>query len=190
VLLNTYMNNTNILTLINNMCVTGPLCAVCSDDFVFKSITQQCEACGDSSGVNTMTVLLILLLVIIVIVAICLYSRNVKSTTGLYVLIFTKLCVLDSLSPYKLQQQARFMARRCKSALKIYVTLWQIVSIMPFALDLRFPDAYTVIVSALNAVNIHVSRSSLVSCTSGHSYDAIDSLVVDTTYPVVVAVII
>lgn len=171
------------------MFVTGPLCAVCSDGFVFESITQQCEACSTSSVINVNNVLLLLLLVIIVIVAVYLYSRNVKSTADLYVVIFTKLGVVDSMSPHK-KQQARFMARRCKSALKIYVTLWQIVSIMPFALNLRFPDAYTAIVSVLNAVNIDVGRSSLVSCTSGHSYDAIDSLVVDTTYPMVVAVII
>jgi hypothetical protein len=171
------------------MFVTGPRCAVCRDGFVFESITQRCEACNTSSVMSINTVLLLLLLVTIIIVAVCLYSRNVKSTAGLYVLIFTKLGVVDSMSPHK-KQQARFMARRCKSALKISVTLWQIVSIMPFALDLRFPDAYTVIVSALNAVNIDVSRSSLVSCTSDHSYDAIDSLVVDTTYPIIVAVVI
>jgi hypothetical protein len=167
------------------------VCAVCDAGYAYQSITQKCEACSDaSSTLGTFTVIVVVFIVIIAAdVAYFIHSNKIKNMTELYSVIFTKLGVLDPMATDQ-AKQARIVAIRFKSALKINVTMWQIVSIMPFALNLKFPDAYTAVVAALDAFNIGVSRSSLVSCTSGYSYDAIDSLVVDTTYPVIVAVII
>jgi hypothetical protein len=134
-------------------------------------------------------IVIVLIVVMTAVVAYFVHSKKIKNMTELYLAIFTKLGVLDPMVKDP-EKQARFVAIRVKSALKINITMWQIVSIMPFALDMKFPDVYTLIVTELNIFNIDVSRSSLVSCTAGYSYDAIDSLVVDTTYPVIVAVII
>lgn len=177
--------------LIILVCVfTGPVCAVCDDGYAYHTITQKCEVCSHTSFIGA-TAVLILLAIIIGVALLAFIGRNhkIKNLTELYLLVFTKMGMLNS-NDIDLEQRARFMVIRCKSALKIYVTLWQVVSIMPFALDLRFPDAYTVLVTALNSVNIDVSRSSLVSCSSGRSYDAIDSLIVDTAGPIVLVILL
>jgi hypothetical protein len=61
------------------------------------------------------------------------------------------------------EKQARIVAIRFKSALKLNVTMWQIVSIMPFAPNLKFSDAHTAVVAALDAFNIGMNRSLLYS---------------------------
>jgi hypothetical protein len=142
------------------------------------------------TAVGAFTLLVIAAVVIIAVLCACLiHVYKIKNLTELYLVVLTKLGMVSALSE-DADKQARFIAIRCKSALKINITLWQIISIMPFALNLKFPDAYTAIVTALHAVNIDVSRSSLVSCTGRLSFDAIDSLVLDTTYPVVVAILL
>jgi hypothetical protein len=94
--------------------------------------------------------------------------------------LFSKLGLLDPDSN-DTEQRARIIAMRFKSVLKIFVTLWQIVAIMPFTLDMVFPDIYSAILVVSNSVNIDVCR---------HSYDAIDRLVVDTSGPLIFAILL
>ena len=85
-----------------------------------------------------------------------------------------------------LKAQARRIVKRLQIRVKIYVSLWQIVSVLPLALDLQFPSAYNMIAAFLDLLNLGVSRSALVTCSSHSDYDAIDVLVVDTVYPMVI----
>ena len=56
----------------------------------------------------------------------------------------------------------KILWKRVSARFKIYVTLYQIVSILPFTLELRFPSAYRVIASALSVFNLSFSRSGVV----------------------------
>ena len=120
-------------------------------------------------------------------------KKQLTSMDDVYAFLFLRLGMLseDPASVWNeksgpaLQEEARAAGRVFKARLKIYVTLWQVVSLLPFTLDLEFPSVYTAIASALNVFNLNVSKSSLVTCTAGHGYDAIDALVVDTLYPVI-----
>jgi hypothetical protein len=169
--------------------VVGPVCAVCSGGYAYRSATHQCEECSPSSAIDALTVLIILSLVLLAAIGGCLHLRKIKGLTHLYIIVFTKLGFIGEQTKHP-ERKAQFIARRFMSWLKIYITLWQIVSIMPFALDLQFPDVYSAILAALRAFNIDVSRSVLVTCSTGSSFDAIDTLVVDTLYPVVVVVLL
>jgi hypothetical protein len=133
-------------------------------------------------------VVILLVLFVIFLGVVCLFRRRtkVKSIDDLLLLVGEKLVLVDAVSEGNREQRARYIVRKLTSRLKIYVTLWQIVSIMPFALDLRFPDVYTDILSTLHAMNIDVSRSSLVTCSTGKEYDGIDGLILATVYPLVI----
>jgi len=122
--------------------------------------------------------------------------EKVKNMDDLYVLLFRKLRLIDRASSSSsvvaaasdagTVAEARAVGRRLKARLKIYITLWQIVSLLPFALDMSLPNAYSLIESALSVFNLNVSTSSLVACSAGGGYDAIDALFVNTIYPIVV----
>lgn len=116
--------------------------------------------------------------------------RTVKSMDDFYVFMLYKLRLLNAsasgMGDTSLRNSARAIVKRFKARMKIYVTLWQIISILPFTLNLNFPNIYSAIAAALSVVNLNISTSSLVTCAVDNSYDAIDSLVVDTSYPVVV----
>ena len=88
------------------------------------------------------------------------------------------------------QVYSRLVMRRFQTRLKIYVVMWQILSILPFCLDLQFPNVYSAILASLSVLNLDVSRSSLITCPTHTSYDAIDALVVDTTYPIGVTLLL
>jgi hypothetical protein len=174
----------------------GPLCAICSDGYAYRSASQRCEACNKDSGFDAITVLVVLAVAVLLVSAGYWYwhpdsSKRVRNMGEVYTNIFTWWGLLSrdsSRSNKDTEKETRTIASRLKARLKIYTTLWQIISIMPFALDLRFPDAYTSIASTLQIFNLDIRRSALVSCSSDNSYDAIDALFVSTVYPIVVVV--
>lgn len=74
---------------------------------------------------------------------------------------------------------------RLKARIKLYVMLWQIVSVLPFTLEMNFPHVYQSKAAVLNVFNLGISVSSLVTCSTNSHFDAIDNLVFSTVYPVV-----
>jgi hypothetical protein len=93
-------------------------------------------------------------------------------------------CGDDSSFSYEtLKPQAQTLMRRLSTRVKIDVSLWQIGSILPLALDLQFPDLYVLVASTLSVVDFSISKPSLISSSSG--YDAIDALVMDTISPLI-----
>ena len=98
--------------------------------------------------------------------------------------------LVDRKASLVFMEEVKATGRVLRARLKIYITLWQIVSILPFTLNLDFPNLYSIIASTLNVFNLNISRSSLVSCSAGRDYDAIDALVVDTVYPIVLVCVL
>ena len=114
------------------------------------------------------------------------FREKVKNVDDFNVLLFSKLGLIGKSSDIGVVNEARTTGRHLKARIKIYITLWQIVSLLPFTLGLSFPNMYSAIASALNVFNLGISTSSLVTCSADEGYDAIDALVVSTVYPVVV----
>jgi hypothetical protein len=81
------------------------------------------------------------------------------------------------------------LSRRLKARVKVYVTMYQILTCLPFVLDFIFPYPINVIISALGVLNISITRSQVVSC-SNPSYDFIAMLVVETLYPIAVVMLL
>lgn len=110
-----------------------------------------------------------------------------KTMDDFYVLLFTKLGMLESSSERTsvaaLKDSAGRIRRQFQGRIKIYVTLWQIVSLLPFTLDIKFPSVYRGIASVLNIFNLGISVSALVTCSTYATYDAIDNLMFETLYP-------
>jgi hypothetical protein len=125
---------------------TGPVCAICDDGYAYHSLSRRCELCNHSLSHVGGSAVLILLAVIILVAGFgyVVRTHNIKNVTELYMVLFSKLGLLDPDSNDS-EQQARIIAIRFKSILKIFVTLWQIVAIMPFTLDMVFPDIYSAI---------------------------------------------
>jgi len=116
--------------------------------------------------------------------------KKVKSADELNVLVFSKLGLIGISPDVSVMDEARTTGRHLKARVKIYITLWQIVSLLPFTLGLSFPNVYSTIAAALNVFNVGVSTSSLVTCSADDGYDAIDALVVTTVYPVVIVLLL
>lgn len=162
---------------------------MCDDGYAYQSASLKCEVCGTNSGFDVITILAILVVIALGAIAGYLYwhpdsSRRVKSMNDFYVLVFAKLGLIR-IEKENAKKEAKSIARRLRSRLRIYTTLWQIISIMPFVLDMQFPDSYSAIASVLRIFNLDITRSALVSCSSGASYDAIGRLLTSTIYPVV-----
>ena len=73
----------------------------------------------------------------------------------------------------------------------MYITFYQIVSTLPFILaDVDFPDVYDRLMSAVSVVNLAINQESIASCSAGSKYDYVTTLVVGTTYPIVIVLLL
>ena len=169
----------------------GPLCAVCSEGYFLSTSTYSCEACEDNqSGVNPFTVAF---LAVTIAVVLCLvYYMRAHDLTSVddaitHVLVRTRFMGGDSTSE---RLAAVHGSRRKKRKLffakvKIYVTMYQIISSMSFVLDLEFPATFSRISSAFSILSMNFSQEFGVSCST--PYDYYDVLVVSTVLPIVVS---
>ena len=123
---------------------------MCSDGYSFRSSTQQCEPCSESAGLDAVTILFIVLVGLIGAIAIYCFNSptfraKVKTVDDFYILIFSTFGLLETSvqgSPDEVRIKAGTIRRQFQARVKIYVTLWQIFSLLPFTLDLNFPHAY------------------------------------------------
>jgi hypothetical protein len=166
---------------------------VCSEGYAFRAATHECESCASAAGLDAVTILILGGIVLSVITAAIVYSRpdiraKVKSVDDVYLLVFSSLRLLDRnavSSATVLEEDVKTIRRRFQARVKIYIILWQIISLLPFTLDLDFPNVYEGIAAVLNLCNMGVNVSSLVSCSSESSVDALDNLIFITTMPIV-----
>jgi hypothetical protein len=83
------------------------------------------------------------------------------------------------------------MMQRVVKTCVVYFTFYQIVSTMPFILaDVDFPDVYDRLMSAVSVVNLAFNQEAIASCSSGAQYDYVTKLVVGTTYPIVIVLLL
>ena len=183
----------------------GPLCAVCSDQYSLSSSTLECQSCSDSGGVDVVLIMFVVGIFVLLICVLLYYvtrkwNQEVyrKRVDDIVLKILLKIGIRDTLdsnyiqTPTSLRSKPllKILSKRITARWKIYLTLWQIVSILPFTLNLRFPAAYTAAASALNILNLSLNYSGVVTCSSDVDYDAVDALVVDTIYPIIIAVVL
>ena len=181
----------------------GPLCAVCADGYHFTRSTQSCEPCEEpSSWMDSYSSLAFLcLLFIIGIVAFYFFKTRVmkredlNSVDDVLVYITMRLRIID-IGVYirnkeKLSVFAKENRRRFSTRLRIYIAFYQILSVVPFVLDIDFPDVYTMIMAVVDSVvNFNISTSTVVTCSFDSKYDFIDMLYVDITMPIVVSLLL
>lgn len=176
----------------------GPLCAVCSSGYALKSSTMTCVPCSNSSGLDIVDILLLSVFGSLLLCVVYYFSRpeirsQIKSLDDFVLFVMTKLRLVDmnnnQVNKKELLDSIKQFSRRLRARLRVYVTMYQILSVLPFVLDLAFPSPVSLIISGLNFINISISSSSVVSCST-FSYDFIDSLLADTIYPIVAVVLL
>ena len=172
----------------------GPLCAVCENGFFLTTSSYTCESCDNhQSGVNPFAVA-ILTVCFLVLLSFVYYMRanNLSTVDGVISDVMRRLGYirgdasgeeLHMLHVSRAKQRNLFFAK-----VKIYVTMYQIISAMPFVLDLQFPSVFNRIASAFGILAINISQEFGISCST--SYDYIDVLVVSTVTPLVVSFLI
>jgi hypothetical protein len=167
---------------------TGPLCAVCSDGYFFESSLQSCEQCTRNSWADPLTVILmcIVVLVGIAVVYVYFYVRDKRGENRSLLASLAQVLILVKMLPaHATHHDARLLFRQISTRLKVYVTVYQIISMLPFVLELQFPPSNSGIMSVLDVLNLDFASHSAFSCSSPTDFDFVDSLVIRTAFPVV-----
>jgi hypothetical protein len=81
-----------------------------------------------------------------------------------------------------------FEATVMSSKVRILVTLYQIISPMGFNLGVRFPDAFTEVLSALDFINLDILPYINLACTL--ESNAINMMYINTLYPLVFIILL
>jgi hypothetical protein len=179
----------------------GPLCAICEDEHHFVTSSQTCEQCDDTASFfDPFTVTLIALVCICVLIAVyagkkIVQDEAVTSVDAFIAVVLLRLRVYreDKFADEKAMQfrSTYEMKQRAVKICVVYFTFYQIVSTMPFILaDIDFPDVYDRLISAVSVVNLAINQEAIASCSSGAQYDYVTKLVVATTYPIVIVLLL
>jgi hypothetical protein len=84
----------------------------------------------------------------------------------------------------------QIIQRRVKARFKIYVTLYQILLVLPFVFDFKFPNMYTVSMSFFEILGASVKTDELSTTCMWKGIDYVDSLVVGTVYPIILTLLL
>lgn len=179
----------------------GALCAVCAPGYHFTRSTQSCEPCDkNSSWLDGYSSLVALFCFFVAgVTAAAVFKSRVMNRENLAslddVLVYLAVCarLVDPATYYrnkeKLSRYTKENRRRFTTRVRIYIAFYQIVSVVPFVLDLDFPNVYTMVTAFLGAlVNFNFSTSTVVTCSIHSDYDFISMLYVDIVTPIVVTV--
>lgn len=163
---------------------------MCAENYAFRQTSQQCERCSEKSGLDAVTILFFVIIGICALIAGALYCNagfreKVQSLDDFIMFLCVKMKLVNAESK-TLEADVGIMRRLLKVRIKSYILVWQIISLLPFTLNLSYPNVYDTIASILNIFNLGISVSSLVTCSTGSNFDAIDDLVLTTVYPIVV----
>ena len=179
----------------------GPLCAICEDDYHYVSSSRTCEPCDDTASFfDPFTVTLLVLVCFIIVVVMYCFKRIVRKEKVISLDDFIAICLLrlkiyhkDKYTEQKAQlfQHIYILRTRAYKSCVVYLTFYQILSTLPFILaEVDFPDVYDRMMSAVSVVNLAINQESVVSCSSGAQYDYVTRLVVKTSFPVVIVLLL
>lgn len=180
-----------------NIGYEGPLCGVCQSGYGLHTATKTCVECSGVSVIDQIDLIYIIIVALLILFILYSYfftdmKYKIKSIDGL-LFYFIDLFKLKKIKTFKSDNEAveyvKIMGRRLKARVKVYITMYQILSCLPFVLDFVFPNPLDKIASTLRVLNISISRSSSVSC-SNNSIDFIDILIIDTCYPLGVLLLV
>jgi hypothetical protein len=165
---------------------TGPLCAVCEDGYYLQSSTSKCSVCPDS-GLSPGAIALIVLVGVGVIVGILfaagdgLFTDVIANVSffGCWIYVYQKL--FPKAQDWD-NEQLEVMKERIESMTKIYVSLIQIVSALPFVLDISFPVNFESFISFGSILNLNLFNEIALRCE--HDYDHMDFLLMITLIPI------
>ena len=165
----------------------GPLCAVCSSGYYFQSVDSTCKECPNGPNVSLFSLIVIVVLGLL-IGLICMYFILSRFDVIDLITDFSIIgCVTQLWHNSKLTKvdwenvELKAFVNRMSCKTKIYVTLYQIISSLPFVLQFSFPDTYTKINSFGSIVNLNFFNDIALSCD--YNYDYIDFLIMVTVIP-------
>ena len=182
----------------------GPLCAVCAEDYHYTSLTNTCELCTNEVSWLGGAVTTLCLFVVAVATVLCVLRLKKKAKAETmsdllihYLIKWKYLPQLDESNTRKewIEEYIRFnIVKKITVRARIYVTFYQILEILPFVLDLTFPQFYNAIGSLMSILNLDVTFNILAasecSKTNNYNHDFIDRLIVSTTYPFIVLALV
>ena len=179
----------------------GPLCAICEDDYHYVPSSRTCEPCDDTASFfDPFTITLIILIFLCLLIAVFVMkkvARNeaVSSVDNLIAICLVRLHIYDedaySEDKDRMFHKTHMRRKRAFKSCVVYFTFYQIVSTLPFILeDVDFPDVYDRLISAVSVVNLAINQEAIVGCSSSAQYDYVTKLVVSTTYPMVIVVLL
>jgi hypothetical protein len=165
---------------------TGPLCAVCKDGYYLQSSTSTCSACPDS-GLSPGAIALIILVGVGVIIGLVFAAGDGLFTEMMadFSLFGCGMYMYQKLFPKSKDwdnAEMVIMKERIESKTKIYVSLFQIVSALPFVLDLTFPINFENMMSFGSILNLNVFNEIALTCD--YDYDFMDFLLMITLTPI------
>lgn len=175
----------------------GPLCAVCDKDYHFSALSQTCELCSNEA--SWFGPVLVSFSLVMLLGSLGWYMLRVKKRVGVDTFsdLLIYFCVqwgyISALDLNKAKKEwvteyiRLKIIKRLQVRVRIYVTFYQILEILPFVLDLTFPSFYNVIGSMLSLLNLDISTDllSATECSQNGSNDTdfIDRLLFSTIYP-------
>jgi hypothetical protein len=179
----------------------GPLCAICQDQHHFVSASQTCEPCDDTASFfdpYTLTLLALALACVLVVAYAAkraIRGEEVATMDGFVAVLLLRLGVYsaqeyaeDKAAGFR---QTRASRQRAAKSCVVYITFYQIVSTLPFILaEVDFPDVFDELMSAVSVVNLAINQESIVTCSTAAEYDFVARLVVATTVPVAVVLVL
>ena len=166
---------------------------MCSRGYFYSSTTGSCSECsGGLSGMGILAVLIAAAVVVAVVVHLrSQFRRGASGALSLDDLLNVVLVKLGFMRGDMSDSRRKDIAaaraeakRRAVVKLRIYVTLYQIISAMAYVLDFRFPSAFRAITATFNILNTSVSNDTGLSCTS--PFDYVDVLLATTLIPIAV----
>lgn len=168
--------------------ITGPLCAVCADNYHYSTATQSCEECSGTSAINIGSIFSCIAFIIIGVLAIRYSDKNTRKKD--LATLLSRVRFFDHHSSEKAVNKVsidfQLFTKRLLARSKVYTTLYQILLSLPFVLDLNFPVAYTSITSIFSILNWNLMFDFGNNCMY-ETLNYIDTLVITTTLPIIVA---
>jgi predicted outer membrane repeat protein len=175
----------------------GPLCSLCQDGYGLSKSTYTCVQCRQTNGFDEIAIIFTLFVGLILLSLLWYFfhpaAKKIHNFEDFILAMMVRLqpnrTQRSSVTPRELIQAAKVMSKRMFARLKVYMTLYQILSVLPFVLDMTFPNPLSFFIASWKFLSGTMSDSTLPACNA-HSYDFIDSLVVETLSPLVVTLLI
>jgi hypothetical protein len=150
------------------------------------------------AAIETVVIIVTIVTLAIIILATLwryeLYKQNNRVSLLRYVLSRVGLIGNDlstGSSAEAVDMEINWLFKNFKARLRIYLNIYQILIVLPRVLDLTFPPTYTAILTSFSFLNLRLSQALQLSCSStAYQFDFIDALIIDTTYPIALVLLV